>query len=121
MVLYAERRLADQFKPAVRAVEQRYMRRPCPLGQRLCIDREAVVHAGDFDCAVAQPLDWVVGTAMTLVHLERLCADREREHLMAEANAEQRLFGREPIADYGHGILPRRGGITGANGQPLSV
>ena len=121
MILYAERGLVGEFKATVAAVEQRDMRCAGALGQRLRIDREAVVHAGDFDCAVAQPLDWVVGAAMALVHLERLRADREREHLVAEANAEQRLFGGEPLLDYGHGIFTRRRRITGAVGKEQAI
>ena len=121
MILYAERGLVGEFEAAVAAVEQRDMRCAGALWQRLGIDREAVVHAGDFDCAVAQPLDWMVRAAMALVHLERLCADREREHLVAEANAEQRLFGREPLADHRHGIFARRRRIAGAVGKEQAI
>ena len=39
------------------------------VGQRRAVDREAVVHAGDLDHAVGQPLDRMVGAAVALVHL----------------------------------------------------
>ena len=121
VVLDAERAGVGQFEPAVAAVEQRHMRFARVGGEAFAFDREAVVHAGDLDAAVAQPLDWVVRAAVALVHLGRARTDREPEQLMAEADTEQRLAGIEPFADHRHGVLARRGGVAGAVRQEQSL
>src|SRR3546814_17283174 len=75
-------------------------------------DREAVVHAGDLDHAVFGPLHRVVGAAMALVHLDRLRADGDAQHLVAEADAEQRNVAVEQALDDRHGVSAGRGGVA---------
>src|SRR3569833_3079851 len=74
MVLHAERGTIGKLEPGKAAVEQRDVRRPGIGRQRLGLDREAVIHAGDLDPAVVEPLDRMVGAAMPLVHLGRPAA-----------------------------------------------
>jgi hypothetical protein len=54
------------------------------------VDREAVVHRGDLDLAGGEVLHRMVGAVMALMHLHGLGAEREAEHLVAEADAEGR-------------------------------
>src|SRR6478735_5027774 len=91
MILHRERRLVLETQPRKAAVEQGEMRRLGIGRQRVGIDREAVVHAGDLDPTVVGALDRVVGAAMALEHLEGLRADGEAEQLVAEADAEDRF------------------------------
>src|SRR3546814_17985084 len=75
----------------------------------------------DLDTAVVQPLDRVIRAAMALVHLGRLRAHRDAEHLVAKADAEQRLSGVEPLLDHRHRIDAGRGRIAGAVRQEKAV
>ena len=59
-------------------------------GRRRAVDREAVVHRGDLDLAGGEVLHRMVGAVVALVHLHGLRADRDAEHLVAEADAEGR-------------------------------
>src|SRR3546814_3840583 len=58
------------------------------------INRKAVVHAGDLDHPVigapTHALHRMVGAAMTLAHFHRPRADRDAQHLVPKADAEQR-------------------------------
>ena len=121
MVLNREGRAVGQFQTRIRPVEQRHMRLARVGGQRLALDREAVVHAGDLDQAVGQALDRVVRAAVALVHLGGLGADRQTQQLMAQADAEQRLAGVEQLADHRHRIFAGRRRIAGAVGQEDAV
>ena len=58
--------------------------------QRLLVDREAVIHRGDLDLAGGQVLHRMVRAVVALMHLHGLAAEREAEHLVAEADAEGR-------------------------------
>ena len=58
--------------------------------QRLLVDREAVVLAGDADAAGVEVLHRVVGAVVAELHLEGLRAGGERHDLVAEADAEGR-------------------------------
>ena len=93
--------------------------------EAFAFDCEAVVHAGDLDLAgigaVAEALDRVVGAAVALEHLGRSSADREREQLMAEADAEQRQLSVQHLADDGDCIFARRGGVAGAVREEKAV
>src|SRR5258708_2753383 len=91
MVLHREGPAVLERQPAIRAIEQRDMRLHRMAGQRRAIDREAVVHRRDLDLAGREILHRVIGAVMALMHFHGLGADREREHLMAEADAEYRL------------------------------
>ena len=65
-----------------------------PRGQTIAIDGEAVVHRHDLDLAGGEVLDRMIGAVMALMHLLGLAAERQRQHLMAEADAEHRDVGR---------------------------
>ena len=64
------------------------------------VDREAVVHAGNLDRAVGKPLHRMVRATVALMHLFSSSADRKAKHLVPQADAEQRLFGFQPLLDY---------------------
>ena len=75
-----------------------------PSGSSVVGDREAVVLAGDLDLAGGQVLDRVVGAVMAEGHLLGAPAQRQPEHLVAEADAEHRLAAGDQLADLGHGV-----------------
>src|ERR1700704_6800491 len=54
MPLETERRPVGAREPLQAAVEQRYVRRFQIRGERVLVDREAVVLAGDDDCSARQ-------------------------------------------------------------------
>ena len=58
--------------------------------QAVAIDGEAVIHRGDLDLAGGEVLHRMVRAVMALMHLARGAAEREPQHLMAEADAEHR-------------------------------
>src|SRR5262249_27581524 len=90
VILDREHRLVLERDAAVRAVEQRYMRLLGVRRQRGAVDREAVVHRGDLDLAGGEVLHRMVRAVVTLMHLHGLAAEREAEHLVAQAYAECR-------------------------------
>jgi len=90
-------------------------------GQAAGLDDEAVVLAGDLDLAGFEVLDRVIAAAVTLVHLGRTGAQRQRQHLVPEANAKQGHAGLNHRLDHRHGILARRGGIAGTVGEEHAV
>ena len=121
MVLHAEGGLVREFKAAIAAVEQADVRRRRVGGQGRGVHCKAVVHARDLDSAVAQALYRMVCAAVALVHLLRTRPYGQPEHLVAKANAEQRLFGLQPLLDERHGVFPRRSRVAGAVGEEQPV
>src|SRR5207248_3052096 len=91
MVLHREDRLALDPQPFVAAVEQRDMGDDDVTRQALGHHDEAVVLAADLDPAGLEVLDRMVGAAMAARHFRRPAAERQRQELMAEADAEERL------------------------------
>src|SRR5260370_707597 len=71
---------------AIRSVSEQ----PSSRRQGGAIDREAVVHGRDLDFSGGEILHRMVRPMMALVHFHRLGADREAQHLVAEADAEGR-------------------------------
>ena len=49
---------------------------------------------------------------VTLVHFDRLCAEREREHLMPQTNAEKRHVGVDKLLNDGNRIFTCRSGVA---------
>src|SRR6516162_7390118 len=88
VVLHREDGPALDANPAIRAVEERDVSLLHALRQRLAVDREAVIHRYDLDLAGFQVLDRMIGAVMALRHLSGLAAEREPQHLMAKADAE---------------------------------
>src|SRR5690348_17996133 len=103
MILHAERRLAVERDAAIGAVEERDVRLAHASGQGLAIDGEAMVHRHDLYLAAPQIFYRMIGAVMTLRHLSRLRTEREREHLMAQANPEQRHALGKHARDRGNG------------------
>jgi hypothetical protein len=68
-------------------------------GQRVGIDGEAVVLGGDGDSSGAQVLDRLVAAAVAELELEGFAAEGVGEELVAEADAENRLFADE-LAEF---------------------
>src|SRR6267142_7022203 len=87
MVLHREHRLVLERDAAVRAVEQRHMRLHRVRGRPRAVDRGAVIHGGDLDLAGGEVLHRMVGAVVALMHLAGGGADRDAEHLVAEADA----------------------------------
>ena len=103
---------------AVRAVEQRDVRLDHSGRQGLAVHGEAVVHRGDLDLAGGELLDRMVGAVMAVVHLDRARAERQRQHLVAEADAEDRHVGlRQHLLDHRHRVGAGRGRVAGTVGQ----
>ena len=94
MILHAEHILAFDRDAAIGAVEQRDMGLLDALGQGVAIHREAVIHRDDLDLAGFQILHRMIGAVMALRHLLGLAAQRQAQHLMAEADAEHRHAAR---------------------------
>src|SRR5580700_12087112 len=91
VMLHRKNRLADEPQPLVAAVEQRGVSRLDPVRQAVGIDNKAVVLAGNLDLAGQLVLDRVIGAAMAALHLARPPAERQRQHLVAEADAADRF------------------------------
>ena len=108
VVLHREHRLVFERDAAIGAVEQRHMRLLDILRQRVLVDREAVVHRSDLDLAGGQVLHRMIGAVMALMHLHGFAADRDAQHLMAEANAKRGRAAIDQLLDHRHGVLPGR-------------
>ena len=81
-------------------------------GQRVGIDREAVVLAGDRDRAGGEVLDRLVAAVVAELELAGLAAQREPEQLVAEADAEHRVVGGDQLG------APRRSSRVSGSGSP---
>src|SRR5215211_3829860 len=99
MILHREHRPVLEREAAVRSIEQRDVSLLDILRQRLLVDCEAVVHRGDLDLAGGEILHRMVRAVMALVHLLRLAAERQAQHLVAEADAERRRAALDYLAD----------------------
>ena len=121
VVLDGEHRLAGDAQAAIGTVEQRDMGLFDALGQRLGIHRKAVVHRDDFHLAGREVLDRMVRAMVALMHLFSLCANGKAEHLVAEADAEDRQVGLDEVLDDRNGIFARRGRVSGAVGQEHAI
>ena len=114
VILHREDRLAFELDAGIGAVEQRDMRLLGLGRERVAVDREAVVHRGDLDLAGGLVLHRMVGAVMALMHLQRLGADREAEHLVAEADPEGRhVLARSPAGSPAPHICRSRPGRRG--------
>ncbi len=91
------------------------------LRKRVRIDREAVVHRNDLDLAGGVVLDWVVGAVVSLVHLLGPGTERQCQHLVAEAYAEDGDVRLEKVLNDRHGIFARRGRVARAVRQEDAV
>jgi hypothetical protein len=80
-----------------------------------------VVHRDDLDLAGGLVLHRMIGAVVALMHLARLAADGEAEHLVAEADAEHRQARRDQLLDLRHRVFAGRRGIAGTVGEEHAV
>ena len=104
MVLDREHRAVLEPDALDGAVEQRAVGDLDIAGQAGIGHGEAMVLAGDLDLAGGQVLDRVVGAMMAERHLLRPAAERQPQHLMAEADAEHRRAAVDQLLDFGHRV-----------------
>ena len=109
VVLHREDRLALEPQPLVGAVEQRDVGRPRrPSGRLSGSTTKPWFWLVISTLPVSSSLHRVVGAAMAAVHLAGAAAERQRQHLVAEADAEDRLAGRDQLAQHRHGVFAGR-------------
>ena len=90
-----------------------------PGRQRVGVDGEVVVLAGDLDAPVRQVLDRVVGAVVAERQLDRVGAQRPAEQLVTEADAEDGTSSEQPgdrVDRVGH-----LGRVAGTVGQEDAV
>ena len=121
MVLDREHRAVVEREPFERAVEQRDVGFAQPRGQDVADHDEAVVLARDLDPAGGEVLDRMVGAAMAEMHLLGARAERQRQDLVAEADAEDGQAARDQLPDHGHGVFAGRRRIARAVGEEHPV
>ena len=68
--------LVFQGNAAIRAVKQADMGFFYRFGQAVAVNREAVIHRGDFHLAGGQIFHRMIGPVMALLHFDGLCAER---------------------------------------------
>ena len=83
-------------------------------GKGFSINRKAVIHRDDFDAAGFEIFYRMIGAMVSLRHLAGLPTQREPEHLMTEADAEDGNALVEQCADGRDCVAARRRGIAGA-------
>ena len=92
------------------------------LGQGLAINRKAVVHAGDLDLAGFQVFNRVVGAVVAVVHLDGFAAQRQGQHLVAQADAKNRQICLiKNAADHWHRVAAGGGRVAGAVRQEHAI
>ena len=119
VVLDAERRIFLVADALDRVIVQVGVRHFQVVWQRVAINRESVVLGRDFDLAGLVVHDRLVGTAVPELELVRLGATRQRQELVAEADAKDRLFAKQS-ADGFLGVSDRFR-IAGAVGEEDAV
>ena len=121
VILHREHRPIAYAQTLERAIEQRQVRLLDLRRQAVRADREAMVLAGDLHLAGGQILDRMVGAVMPELHLLGGAAERQRQHLMTQADAEQRLAARQELLDLRHREPPGRRRIARAVRQEDAV
>ena len=108
VILHAEHRLGLVAQPLDGAVVEVDVGDLHVRRQRRRIDGEAVVLRGDLDLAGLELLDRVVGAAVAELQLVGLAAHRQRQDLVAEADAEHRHVGLDQLARVVDGVVEHR-------------
>src|SRR5439155_550180 len=78
---------------------------------------KTMVHGNDFDLVRRKILDRMIGSVVTLMHLDRPRADRQRHHLMAEANPESRYPAIKEDLNRRDSVFAGFGRVTWAIGE----
>src|SRR5438445_819107 len=99
MPLKAERRPIGACEALQAAVEERNMGGLEVRRERVRVDREPVVLAGNDDRSALQIFHRVVGAVMPELHLQGLRAGSEPHELVAEADSERGSPGVDDLAD----------------------
>src|SRR5438309_10021398 len=105
MPLKAERRPVGACEALQAAVEERYVGGLEVRRERVRVDREAVILAGDDDRSSLQVLHRVAGAALPALHLHGLGAGGEPHELVAEADPESRNPGVDDLADGAYRVV----------------
>src|SRR5438270_953713 len=113
--------LPEHPQPFVGLVEEREVGRLDEPRKAFGVDDEAMVLTCDLDFAGAQILYRVIGAAMAARHLEGPAAERQRQQLVTEADAEHRRARPQQVAQYRHGVTAGRGGVAGSVRQKNTV
>src|SRR4029078_3935851 len=82
------------------------------IGNACAVDGKAVVHGCDLDLAGKKILHRMICPMMSLMHLYSLCSERNRQHLIAEADAEYGHMRAQQLLDHRDCIYSGRCGIT---------
>src|SRR6266852_2278478 len=98
VVLDRKYRPVDNPQPLIGLVEEREMGRHYGFRQGFGVDDKAVVLAGDLHLTGPQVLYRVIGAMMAARHLEGPAAERQRQQLVTEADAEDRFACAQQIA-----------------------
>ena len=94
--------IQDAFDRLVVEIQMGYLK---IIGQRLAVDREAVILTADHHPARRKVLHRMVGAVMPVVHLAGRSTQRQRQHLMAEADPEGRYAGVHQFFQVGDDVL----------------
>src|SRR2546426_6387197 len=105
MPLKAERRPIGACEALQAAVEERNMGRSEVRRERVRVDREPVVLAGNDDLSALQIFHRMVGAVMPELHLQGLRAGSEPHELVAEADSERGSPGVDDLADRAYGVV----------------
>src|SRR5690606_10702970 len=117
MILHGEDRTTIEADAFDDIIKKGFMRFRDAVRQAFARHDKAVVLRGDLDPAGDKILDRLVAAAMALMHLDGFRADREGQHLMAEADAENRHAAVDTGADNRHRIFARRNRIARPVGE----
>ena len=112
MVLYTEDGSVAERDAFKCAVEERHMCHLDIIRQRIGHDDESVVLTGNLDLAGLHVFNRMIGTSVAVMHFLSRRTQSQRQHLMAEADSEDRQPRFENRFDHRHGVFAGRGGIT---------
>src|SRR5690606_3624983 len=101
VMLHRYDRLSGDRQAAVRTVKEGTMTFLDPGRQRCNVHGEAVIHRHDLDLAGSEVLHRMVRAVMALGHFPGLRPQRQRQNLVAEADAEHRHAGGDQLPDLG--------------------
>ena len=114
-------RTADNTQAAIAAIEQRDVGFLDAIRKGFGINSKAMVHRNDLDLARRVVSNRMVGAVMALVHLLGIAAKCERQHLVAEADAEDRNVGLDQFLDGRNRIFAGRRRVAWSIGEEDAI